>query len=625
MHPADNHVILENGTVSLPYFITENGLSDTDFSKELNSLSAANQNSIILMETKGGQSPQLLCLLSRQTSYENPVIFAFLYDLDGLFASVSESTIPTAFLIEAEQNGLKFSHDRSKGGIISFSESFDTFAYKKITEFEGYSTYFGEISCSSYAPRLKYILHINNFFLLVILLVAVLIFVGHIFIKTSANYLYKPVNKMLELLPNNMVDGDGEFNAFEKYIVSLSSQRDVMSEIIANNKIQLSDKFIFKVLTSTLSSLEIKEGISSYGFENVKFPVVTFIVTYRNFNALKDILTVEGLNEVRVSVHEYFSDIFKNCGFFQLIDVDQQTIAGIASTNDIDGFTKQMKSAALGIEMLMDIDLVIFVGNSANSWHEISDSYSTAVNVKNKCWIVPNQNIVISANKSDKEKYSQIIYYSPSVEEELINSVISGDKERAVNQINKIIDANLSAGPLTHDHYSQLMIMIHSTFTKILTLIGKTEKEMFDSVSIYLELMSFQDAQLLKTKITDFITTIISSISETQKNAAEDEKELILAYIQNNYTNDISLFSLADYLNISQIYASKKFKQCIGENFKDYLTNFRLEKAMGMMNENPASSLDTIASAVGFTSRTFTRAFTKKYDITPSNYIQKIK
>lgn len=624
----NEHVILSgpySGTSSLSHFIKDYRLDETDFLKNISGLSAVNKNNTIFMNSSAEETTYMICLLSRETNYESPVIFAFLYDLNNFFSTVSESSIPTAFLIETEQNNLKFLYNRAEDGLISLSEIPDTVSYKKITNSEDYSAHFGEIRCSVFAPRIRYLLHINNFFLLLLLFVAALILIGYIFIKTNANFLYNPVKNVLALLPNNLVDNDGEFNAFEKYITSLSSQRDVMAEIISDNKIELSDKFIFKVLTSTLSGIEIKNGISAYGFENVKFPVVSFIVTYRNYNSLKEILSSEGLNEVRVSVHEYFYDIFKNYGFFNLVDIDQQTIAGIVATDNIENFTKQIKTAALGIEMLMDIDLVIFVGKPAESWYEISDSYFSAVTIKNKCWIVPSRNIVISANKSDNEKYSQIIYYSPSIEEEFINDVIAGNKELAVNQINKIIDANMSGDPLTRDHYSQLVIMMHSTFTKLLTVINKTEKELFDSVSIYLEFMSCKDAQSLKAKTADFITNIISNITITQETDAENERELILSYIHNNYANDITLFTLAEYLNISQIYASKKFKQCVGESFKDYLTNYRLDIAMEMMKNNPNENLGNIAASVGFSARTFTRAFTQKYGITPSNYIQKLK
>ena len=99
----------------------------------------------------------------------------------------------------------------------------------------------------------------------------------------------------------------------------------------------------------------------------------------------------------------------------------------------------------------------------------------------------------------------------------------------------------------------------------------------------------------------------------------------MISYIENNYANDISLFTLSDYLNVSQSYASKIFKQQTGENFKDYLSNIRLKKALELMQKNPYMKISEIAKSIGYTSATMTRAFTKKYGKSPSDYIKEFQ
>ena len=95
--------------------------------------------------------------------------------------------------------------------------------------------------------------------------------------------------------------------------------------------------------------------------------------------------------------------------------------------------------------------------------------------------------------------------------------------------------------------------------------------------------------------------------------------------MEDNYDRDISLFTLADYLNVSQSYASRIFKQQTGENFKDYLTNVRLKKAVELMQENPYIKIADVAKRVGYTSVSLTRAFTKKYGKAPSDYQKEIQ
>ena len=68
------------------------------------------------------------------------------------------------------------------------------------------------------------------------------------------------------------------------------------------------------------------------------------------------------------------------------------------------------------------------------------------------------------------------------------------------------------------------------------------------------------------------------SIIETAKN-----------YIKNNYHKDISLDDVSREVNISPYYFSKLFKETTGENFIEYLTNLRMDKA---------KELPTISAAV---------------------------
>ena len=97
----------------------------------------------------------------------------------------------------------------------------------------------------------------------------------------------------------------------------------------------------------------------------------------------------------------------------------------------------------------------------------------------------------------------------------------------------------------------------------------------------------------------------------------------MLNYVHNNFAEDISLFTLADYLNVSHPYASKIFKSNTGQNFKDYLADYRLTKAIELMENNPHMKLSDVAKKVGYSGHSFTRVFTKKYGVPPSNYNQR--
>ena len=129
----------------------------------------------------------------------------------------------------------------------------------------------------------------------------------------------------------------------------------------------------------------------------------------------------------------------------------------------------------------------------------------------------------------------------------------------------------------------------------------------------------------MNDKIRELLTVIIATIKESKLSADEQTKQAMLDYIHNNYSKSISLLTLASFLNMSQFYVSKQFKQLVGENFKDYLAKYRLEKAVHLFQENPNMKIKAVAEQVGYNTETFSRIFAKYYGMPPSKYIERMK
>ena len=92
------------------------------------------------------------------------------------------------------------------------------------------------------------------------------------------------------------------------------------------------------------------------------------------------------------------------------------------------------------------------------------------------------------------------------------------------------------------------------------------------------------------------------------------------AFVEGHYQEDISMQDAAAALRYSDAYFSKLFKQCFKVNFSAYLNQFRVGKALQMM-QDPRLSLREISTACGYTdSNYFTRVFKKITGQTPTEY-----
>jgi AraC-like DNA-binding protein len=93
-----------------------------------------------------------------------------------------------------------------------------------------------------------------------------------------------------------------------------------------------------------------------------------------------------------------------------------------------------------------------------------------------------------------------------------------------------------------------------------------------------------------------------------------------ISYIENNYSEDLKLKTLADMAGVSINGLINIFKNHFGVTPLSYIISLRIQKACEIMHSSE-KPITEIAFEVGFTdSNYFSRAFKKNTGITPSEY-----
>lgn len=117
-------------------------------------------------------------------------------------------------------------------------------------------------------------------------------------------------------------------------------------------------------------------------------------------------------------------------------------------------------------------------------------------------------------------------------------------------------------------------------------------------------------------KIMDACRNILGKREEKSKSIIEMSKD----YIKENFNRDISLDEVSREVNISPYYFSKIFKEGTGENFIEYLTAIRIEKAKELLNTTELS-MKEICTMCGYSDPNyFSRSFKKNVGVTPTEY-----
>ncbi|MHB8062045.1 MAG: response regulator transcription factor [Ruminiclostridium sp.] len=94
----------------------------------------------------------------------------------------------------------------------------------------------------------------------------------------------------------------------------------------------------------------------------------------------------------------------------------------------------------------------------------------------------------------------------------------------------------------------------------------------------------------------------------------------ILNYINEHYTDDISLFSVAEHFNYSKVYIAHIFKEETGESVNTYITKIRIEKTKILL-DTTKMHINEIMFSVGFkTPQDFYMQFKKVIGMSPNKY-----
>lgn len=133
-------------------------------------------------------------------------------------------------------------------------------------------------------------------------------------------------------------------------------------------------------------------------------------------------------------------------------------------------------------------------------------------------------------------------------------------------------------------------------------------------------IMSLENYERIRHWFLEKISVCCQNILGKRKESSNNTVYLAKEYIKANYNKMLNLDEVSYYVNISPYYFSKIFKEETGENFIEYLTNVRIEKAKELLNRSEYS-MKEIGIMVGYADPNyFSRTFKKKVGVTPTEY-----
>lgn len=114
--------------------------------------------------------------------------------------------------------------------------------------------------------------------------------------------------------------------------------------------------------------------------------------------------------------------------------------------------------------------------------------------------------------------------------------------------------------------------------------------------------------------------SLCDSIEMEQRTSTDSVIERSIAHIKAHFGENLTLDDVSQLVDVSPYYFSKLFKQTTGENFIEYLTAFRMEKAKEFLS-NKKYSIKEVCGMCGYNDPNYFSRIFKKYEgMTPSEF-----
>ena len=428
------------------------------------------------------------------------------------------------------------------------------------------------------------------------------------------DYILKPLDS--EKLKNILI------NAYKKLEMKKKSDHEYNV-----NKIISGEKILYDLLRGK-NLMRMDEYISQYNLPLIKGKVQVAIVEINEI-----VISSEDLNkndelshleksvdniiekELKKSSIEYFSVLDGDFGK-KVIIVQMGTEIEMSEFNQ--SFITVLKNILKVTSEELQTKLNIGVGNAYNQIYSIYKSYLNAKEAL-KYKYVMGTNRLIHVNELAEFRQESFVYPIEK-EKALINSIIVGKDDslgilhELIKEIANILNFDIFKINIA---FTQVVYNIYNNVLKKYSFL----EDVYDlSQIIQIGFLGVETLEDIEKQLMDNIEKLIDIIKEYNLNHSDNIVQRACEYVLNHIDEDLTLTSIANNLNISKNYLCSIFKQQTGENFLEYATKAKMERAKVLLKRYDYKVYE-VSDMLGYKETAyFSKIFKKHTGYTPAEY-----
>ncbi|MHA7964014.1 response regulator [Paenibacillus sp. CAU 1782] len=343
--------------------------------------------------------------------------------------------------------------------------------------------------------------------------------------------------------------------------------------------------------------------IDPEGNDNERWPIQTRkLVDFAINNVVQESLTAYGKGCLFMKNGHHVFVISQS-------DEASQLMLGEAVKVNIARYLKLVVSVGLGgpVETLQELRL-----SSQQAERALDMSYFAGLN------------LVIPYRKPEPQKDLENKWFT--LQSNIIEALTAGNWEKALSGMKALMEVIKTAT------VGNRQLAVSTCFSSVLAIVQEVKKSDvpmsawgFDIQHLQSRLEHYHTYASMAEGIYDMLQELYNRIGDQSVSREQTLMDRIAAYIRDNYQSDISLESAAAVAFMNPYYFSSFFKKHMKRNFKQYVTDLRMEQAVSLLTHTDLMVYE-IADKVGYrNARHFSDMFKKQTGMLPQEFKQSIR
>ena len=425
-------------------------------------------------------------------------------------------------------------------------------------------------------------------------------------------FIIEPVRSLATKIGYSGKNIKQEVKFIEQKIEEITLENKNLEYTISDMKVYQNRKKIKDFLLGLNNLESIQDIISNIPVLNLK-----------NYRVLiLEILDVEVTDNIYDKIKiskEFVSKYFEEEVIYEIVDIDYKSIAIILEDKlSEEELEEVMICLANHCERNFKLTFSIAITKEYAKLNEMPRAYKEAKKILDYKFVFKQKRVIFlkDLDETQTKKY----YYPIEIEAKLITKTLNANEIGIKRILDEIFDESNTAD-IDKKHLKEFTGLLYNSLGRILIQLKEMNSDIDPKIFSSEEILRANDLKELREKFEEKILDVCKIAKEKDEDDNSDIKNKIEKYLEDNYHIDISLDNLADYLGHSFKYTSILFKKVMGDNFKNYLNIYRIEKAKEIMAENKDIKIKDLAERIGYnSSNTFIRIFRKYEGVSPGKY-----